>query len=144
MGHRLRARRPRGRGALQHVPTHLHAATIGRAVDLERQQDVTLVVEPAGRVQAGLLVLLSIGRDDARLAVGERGLRRGAGGQETEADDETGEPPGHPEWTDHDFASDAADASRAPVARGGAASRTCVSATVFFFSAGTTTESVAI
>src|SRR5216683_2806604 len=77
MGHRLRARRPRGRGALQHVPTHLHAATIGRAVNLERQQDVTLVVEPAGRVQAGLLVLLSIGRDDARLAVGERGLRRG-------------------------------------------------------------------
>src|SRR6267142_5079511 len=86
MGHRLRARRPRGRGALQHVPAHLHAATIGRAVDLER----------------------------------------------------------HPKRTDHDFASDAADASRAPVARGGAAFRTCVSATVSRLRSGRATDSVAI
>ncbi len=95
-------------------------------------------------MQAGFLVLLSIGRDDARLAVGERGLRRGAGGQETEADDETGEPPGHPERNDHDFASDAAAASRAPVAPCAVASRACVSATVSRSRSGRATESVAI
>jgi hypothetical protein len=93
-----------GRPALRALPLHrlaagrygiaarLHAAPVGFLVDVERQQNVALVVLSDRDAKAGLLLPHAVRHDHARRGLGHGGHGRGAARQEPEGEDQAAEP----------------------------------------------------